>query len=186
MTSNEVLSITGIGAKTNTYGCLDPIEIGPLEALLDDVRRTYAHIMWLEKYIAALPEEYVFSDMATEMIEEQERTRVGKPTVVGSVRWQMEINRKKQTAAKRTKQQTHPAIKLLLEERHHLVEVTTKAIAVGIKLDQIDYSRKQADLIVAAMGQFALTSGIDPTSPEIAKRIADALSHVMVQAEQQA
>jgi hypothetical protein len=141
--------------------------------------------MWLEKYIAALSEEYVFSDMATEVIEEHEQTRVGKPTVVGSIRWQMEINRKKQLAAKRSKPATHPAIKLLLEERRHLADVTTKAIAVGIKLDQIDYSRKQADLIIEAMSQFALTSGIDPSSPEIAKRIADALDFVQRQAEGQ-
>ena len=179
MTSNEVLSITGIGQKSNTYGCLDPIEIDPLSALLDDVKRTYAHIMWLEKYIAMLPEEYVFSDMTSELLEEQEQTRVGRPTVVGSIKWQMEIQRKKQSAAKRTIQRTHPAVKQLMDERRHLADITTKAIAVGIKLDAIDYSRKQADLIVAAMGQFALTSGIDPTTPDIAKRIADALEHVL-------
>jgi hypothetical protein len=158
---------------------LDPIEIAPLDALMDDVRRTFAHIMWLEKYIALLPEASVFTDMEFDFAAERERTRIGKPTVVGSVRWQMELNRQKQTKTTRQRAATHPAVKQLMEERRHLVDVSAKAMALGIKLDAIDYTRKQADLIVGAMSRFALANNLNPEDPTVRTSIIDALEGVL-------
>ncbi len=173
------------GMSPNTYGCLDPIEIDPLSALLDDVKRTYAHIMWLEHYIA----NYLKADdpfNATDQIltREQERGRVGKPTVVGSVKWQLEMQRRKSTATQAIRPGTHPAITQLLNERKHLADITTKAIHLGIKLDAIDYSRKQADLIVTAMGKFAIANNLSPTDEKVAQAIVDALESTLSEHEQ--
>jgi hypothetical protein len=168
---------------TNTYGCLDPIEIAPLEALLDDVKRTQAHIMWLEHYIAQMDATQVFTDVEYQNDTERERARMGKPTVVGSVRWQMEMQRQRATQSTRTRNVAHPAVKLLLEERRHLTEVSTKAIAVGVKLDSIDYSRQQAELIISAMNNFALSSGLNPNDPTIAQRMVTSLDEILQHAE---
>ncbi len=181
MTSAEIVSRNQplAGSLGHTYGCLDPIEIGPLDALMDDVRRTYAHIMWLEKYIAMLSEANVFTDMEFDFAAEQERTRIGRPTVVGSVKWQMEVNRQKETKRKTQRAATHPAVKQLMEERKHLVDVSAKAMMLGIKLDAIDYTRKQADLIVSAMSRFAISNHLNPEDPLVRQSIIDALDGVM-------
>lgn len=183
MTSSEVVPMAPSKALgTNTYGCLDPIEITGLDALLDDIRRTYAHVMWLEHYIA----EYLgphdpFSLIDLDMQAERERMRVGKPTVVGSVKWQLEMQRRKQINTKHQRLGTHPAISQLMNERRHLADVSYKAMILGIKLDSIDYSRKQADLIITAMGKFAITQGLKPTDPLIAQAIVDALEAVLAE-----
>jgi hypothetical protein len=181
MTSAEIV-MNGqplVGQLGHTYGCLDPIEIAPLDALMDDVRRTQAHIMWLEKFIALLPEDLVFHGESAMLTEENERARIGKPTVVGSIRWQMEVERKKQIASKQRTQATHPAVKQLLDERRHLVDVCAKAMALGIKLDAIDYTRKQADLIVGAMSRFAISNNLNPEDPTVRTSIIDALEGVL-------
>jgi hypothetical protein len=171
---------------TNTYGCLEPIEIDPLTALLDDIKRTFAHIMWLEHYIATLPADAPFSMTDTDMQREMERSRVGKPTVVGSVKWQLEMQRRRQTATQRSRPGTHPAVTQLLNERKHLNQACQTAIVAGIKLDAIDYSRKQADLIVTAMGKFAISQGLNPADPATAQTIVDALEAVLNEQAEQA
>jgi len=191
----QTLSQATNGWHSNTYGCLEPYEIGPLEALLDDVKRTYAHILWLERYIAYnLAPGDVFAEMSADQLREREQTRAGRPTsqtaidadgnqipVPGSMRWFLMVERKKQTQVTRRRSGVHPAIRTLLDERRHLADITTKALHIGIKLDQIDFSRKQADLIVGAMGRFAISQGLSPTDPDIAAKITDALEHVLAQ-----
>lgn len=178
----------------NTYGCLEPIEIGPLDALLDDIHRTYAHIMWLENYIAThLSTHDPFTQAEFDIQREQERSLAGRPSntqtnnlnVVGSTKWQLEMQRKRQTNTQRARPGTHPAISQLLNERRHLADISTKAINLGVKLDSIDYSRKQADLIVTAMGKFALSQGLNPADKQTADAIVIALEQVLAEHTEQ-
>lgn len=152
-----------------------------MEALIDDIHRTQAHIMWLEHYIALLPEVSVFTNMELDLQQERERARMGRPTVVGSVKWQMEIQRQRQIRTTRSRPGIHPAVKALLDERRHMIDVATKATMLGIKLDAIDFSRKQADLIVGAMAKFAIENGLDPTDKTVSERIVNALESVLAQ-----
>jgi hypothetical protein len=91
----------------------------------------------------------------------------------------MQMNRKALQQTKHVRRATHPAVTTLLNERKHLADVSHKAITIGIKLDDIDYSRKQADLIIAGMARFAIDSGMDANDPTVAQRITAALETVL-------
>lgn len=193
LSNHEIVPINGQQSSWQpgkTYGCLSPVDIAPLDALIDDVHRTQAHILWLEHYIATvLTPNDVFTEMTQDISREQERTRIGKPNSAlnaqpGSVRWQLEIARKRQSATQATRRRTHPAIHELQAERRHLADIATKAVALGIKLDQIDFSRSQADMIVQVIQRFASTQALNPTDPAIQQAITDAIDFVLNQRNQ--
>jgi hypothetical protein len=160
----------------NTYGVNAPSDITALEALLDDIRRTHSHILWLENYIATnLTKDSIFQNMAQDQLQEHEITRYGKPTPQGHPAYQLEINRKRQQKSQTIKQSTHPAIKELQTERHHLVQATSAAIGLGIKLDNMEFTRQQADKLILAITRFALLNKLDPADPKVQQTIFDAL-----------
>ena len=166
-------------ASNHTWGCLSPVDIQPLDALLDDIKRTQAHILWLEQFIAGMPANGPFTSHEQFISRERNQARAGRPTVVGSVKWQQQLEALRESRSTNSKPGTHPAITQLQTERRHLADACYKAVSLGIKLDAIDYSRQQADLIIQAMSKFAITHNLDPTNKDIAESITNALNQVL-------
>lgn len=169
-------------ASDNTYGCLQPFEIDALSALVDDLHRTQAHILWLEAFIAQLPATGpggIFSHTTQTLQTEHEQTRFGKPTPSGQLAYQAELRRRNITKQATQVLRTHPAIHELQAERRHLVDVAFKAISLGVKLDSIDFSRQQADMLVEAMGEFAKETNHDLNDADIQAKITKALELVI-------
>lgn len=169
------------------YAAGSEVDVSPLEALLGEVRRTSAKILWLEHYIALIKENQLFGDDEVIDINETELERQGVPRTgnLGSgmnyVQYVLQVERNKQGKSVKRRRGTHPAVTQLLAERRHLAQVSIKALQIGIKLDKIDYSRKQADMIVSSMAKFAAKSGMDMSDPNVSQRINDAIDEVLAE-----
>ena len=181
-TSRDVAKVIPITSDTN----ITP-NVTPLEALLGEITRTTAKIAWLETIVEALPLSDVFGD--NEIIEqtESEGGREGQVRGVGPhdesrtarVKWLLANEReRKQTQVKR-RLGIHPAITLLMDERKHLVNVTTRCLAIGIKRDHIELSKRQGEQMLEGMLAFAELSGLDPESDVVKSTLAQALSRVV-------
>ena len=181
-TSREVAKVIPITSDTN----MRP-NVSPLEALLGEITRTTAKIAWLERVVEALPLSEVFGD--NEIIEqtESEGGREGQVRSHGPhddsptarVKWLLANEReRKQTQVKR-RLGIHPAITLLMDERKHLVNVTTRCLSIGIKLDHIELSKRQGEQMLEGMLAFAELSGLDPESDSVKTTLAQALSRVV-------
>jgi hypothetical protein len=169
------------------YAAGSEVDVSPLEALLGEVRRTSAKILWLEHHISLLKAHELFGDDEIIDVDETELERQGKPrtgnigTGMNYVQYMLQVERNKQTKSIKRRRGTHPAVALLLAERKHLAQVSIKALQIGIKLDKIDYSRKQADMIVNSMAKFAAKSGMDLADPNVSQRINDAIDEVLAE-----
>lgn len=167
-----------------TYGALAESNITALEALLSEVRRTYAHVMWLEHYVSELPQTAVFSSNQFHITQEQEWERHPeqrpKP---GTIAETLAIEKAKKLGVVQGKRgpQTHVAINQLMRERQHLLAVSQAAIRVGIALDEIELAKMHGEMLVKAMATFATSVGLDPTDKGVVKAILDALEEVSPQ-----
>jgi hypothetical protein len=182
----------------NTWGALNPVDIQPLDALIDDIKRTQGHILWLEEYIAQLPRDAPFQTSDNIDQAELESTFMGRPQATNPgphnpatpnnarTKWHAQIERQRQQRQTTLRPGTHPAITQLQTERRHLADAVYKAVVLGIKLDQIDYSRQQGDLIIKSMQKFAIANGIDPTSREAAQAMQHALQATIEEQQAQA
>jgi hypothetical protein len=172
--------------SAHTWGCLSPIDIQPMDALLDDIKRTQAHILWLEQFIAGMPAHGPFTAKETNRTLDKQQGRMGSVSVVGSVRWRQQMEALRESRSQTDRPGTHPAITQLQSERRHLADTCYKAVMLGIKLDAIDYSRMQADLIIQSMHKFAINNQLDPTNKDIAQSITDALNQVLAEQAERA
>lgn len=172
----------------NTFGAQrydqSPPDISALDALQDDIRRTQAHILWLEHFIATqLTTDSIWQNMAAATETERESTQIYGPKRAtdgsGKLAQQLQINRKRQNTNKAITHRPHPAITTLQAERRHLHLITTSAIALGIKLDNIDFSRQQADMLIDAMLTFAQSAKLDPSDTNVQALITQALDTVL-------
>lgn len=161
-----------------TFGCLAPVDITPLDALLDDIHRTQAHILWLEHFIATLTSDQVFASPAQTTTSEHEQSRFSKPSAQGTPRVFAQIDRKAATKQSSLRLATHPAITELSTQQRHLVDACYKATMLGIKLDQIDFSRSQADRLLAAIQSTVTSLGHDQSDPTVQSIIEQALQTV--------
>jgi hypothetical protein len=103
---------------TATYGL--PIDVGPAEALLQELRRTAGHVAWLERRVAELDEDELVWGVVEETVRgvAEETDRPTTPNGGG-----LETKRKAGTNA---------LIKLYQEERKHLAQVSKAAIDAGV------------------------------------------------------
>jgi hypothetical protein len=169
----------------NTYGAGAESNVTALEALLSEVRRTHAHVLWLEQYVARLPEWAVFEDKTLMWEQESETTNTGVPQR-GSLKYILAVERQKRLTGGVTKQATHPAVKQLLAERQHLVAACTAAIRVGVALNQIEMAKQQGAVLVEAMKTFAIDTGLDLSNASVIDAMTTALEQAMVKVEQAA
>jgi hypothetical protein len=165
----------------STYGALAESNITALEALLSEVRRTYAHVMWLEHYVSELPVTAVFSSQQFHITQEQEwERRPDSRPKPGTIAETLAIEQAKKLGVVQGKRgpSVHVAVAQLLRERQHLVAVSTNAIRVGIALDEVELAKQHGELLVRAMTQFAISAGLDPTDKNVVKAILAALDEV--------
>jgi|SRR5947209_15447868 len=160
-----------------TYGAGMSVEVSALEALLDEVRRTVAHIQWLEMYVGTLSEWEAFNDIETSWGSEQDDSVV-KPSP-DSLKYIIAVERQKRLNGARARRTVHPAIKQLMAERQHLVSACAVAIRAGVALDSIELAKKQGALVVEAMGAFALSLGADPADAKTIDLMAAALERAL-------
>jgi hypothetical protein len=158
--------------------------VSPLEALLGEVNRTNARIEWLETIVGRLSISEMFGDSETIEQYESQAGRMGHMSKADSkamtpsarVRWALATEgERKQTQVKR-RNGIHPAITLLMEERKHLVNVTARCLAIGIKLDSIELTKRQGEQILAGILSFAELAGLDLQSDGVKSAMSKALA----------
>lgn len=165
----------------NTYGAGLESDITAFEALLSEVRRCHAAIVWLEGYVAKLPEWAVFEDTEVTWGTEAEVSRMGRPQAQpGTLKYMLQVERQKQLNGGRRKAGVHPAVQQLLKERQQLVNVCTSALRVGVALDQIELAKRQGAMLFQAMRNFALATGQDIDDPGLIDKMTAALDQAMV------
>jgi hypothetical protein len=178
MTSN-LIPLPVRGNMPPTYGAGGRSDVGPLEAMLEEVQRTHATILWLEAYVGRLPEWRVFTDTEVTWDNESELTRGGKPTPEpGSIRYLVQVERQRQLNGGKTRAAIHPAVTQLLRERQHLVQTCAVAIKIGVALDAIEMAKTHGAQLLEAMRNFAIAAGHDVDDPEVLKMMASALDKV--------
>jgi hypothetical protein len=178
MPANALVPVIGLAQaqRVPTYGAGVEVDTTALEALLGEIRRTVAHVNWLEAYVAELPEWAAFADVEREWSSESE-AYTAKPAP-DSLKYIIAAERQKRLNGGRMRQGTHPAIKQLLSERQHLVQTCAVAIKVGVALDAIEFAKSQGALVVDAMREFATSLGVDPQDAKIVDMMASALERV--------
>jgi len=162
----------------STYGALAESNVTALEALLSEVRRTYAHVLWLEDYVSKLPESSVFSGQTFHPVQVEEWERTGKYPQPDSIAWMLAVEQAKKLGVVQAKKpQVDLGVQQLLKERQHLVYVSTQAIRVGIALDEIELAKQHGELLVQAMTRFATSVGLDPTDKNVVRAMLEALDN---------
>ena len=162
-----------------TYGALHESNVSALEALLSEVKRTYAHVMWLEAYVAELPVTALFGGTQFHPSQEEEWAKDGHRPIEGSIQYLLAKDTAKRMGVIQARQpDVHLAVQQLMKERQHLTSVSTQAIRVGIALDEVELAKQHGELLVKAMTQFAISSGLDPADKNVIKAILDALDSV--------
>jgi hypothetical protein len=136
-------------------------------------------VLWLEAYVARLPEWAVFEDKTVMWDHEVEDTKTAVPLKAGSLKYVLAVERQKRLNGGVTKQGVHPAIKQLLLERQHLVTTSTAAIRVGVALNQIEMAKQQGTVLVEAMKKFAIEAGVDINDANVIQAMTDALEQAM-------
>jgi hypothetical protein len=162
--------------RTPTYGAGQEVDVTALEALLGEIRRTVAHIDWLEGYVAMLPEWAAFEDVERTWDVEAE-SHTAKPAP-GSLKYIIAIERQKRLNGGRVRAGVHPAIQQLLRERQHLVATCATAIRVGVALDAIEMAKSQGMALLDAMREFATLANLDTSDPNVVQMMASALERV--------
>lgn len=160
-----------------TYGATTMSDVTAFEALADEIKRTNAHVLWLEAYVAQLPEWSVFESIEFSWEQENEYARAGKPfPAPGTIKWLMEMERAKKHNKGQRRPSVHPAIKQLMVERQHLLNCCSAAMRIGISMESIELAKKHGAVLLEAMNKFAHQLGHDANDPQIAQLIADAWS----------
>lgn len=173
---------TETGIPQTTYGALAESDISALEALLGEVKRTNAHVMWLEHYISELDVHELFGEQPIfHPQQEVEWERTGQRPKPNTLAWTAAVERAKQLGIKpnsKRQPQTHLALAQLLNERRHLVTVCVAAIRAGVALDEVEMAKAHGELIVNAMLRFAKDVGMDLTDKAVIDKIVNAIENL--------
>lgn len=140
-----------------TYGL--PIDVSPTEALLDEVRYTAGHVVWLRERVR----ETEAADLVWGMTEEVEKHATefgGTDTTYAAT----------------------PSIwlELYYRERKHLVDVTKAAITAGIEERRVKLAEHQGALVAQVIRAILTDLGLTPEQesrvPEVVPRHLRALA----------
>jgi hypothetical protein len=145
----------------------------PVEALIQELSRTQHIVRWLGAkldQIAQLHPEQ-FAQLVTQEVEEGT-----KPMPFKSGAAFTNVLRRQLVS---TESGMSPWVVWFLRERDHLVKVTGLLVALGVKLDQLEISRRQADMLNQAMAYLAAGLGHDPDDPAIAAQILQAFEAII-------
>lgn len=139
-----------------TYGL--PVDIDPAEALLDEVRRTYGHVVWLLDAIRDLePDALVWG-----LTEEQHQEATEFPGV------------------NRTYAATPNALlQAYREERDHLRRVAADTLRAGVEERRVRLAEQHGQLFMEAQKRILARFGIEIT-PEVAAAVGEELRSIKV------
>jgi len=115
-----------------TYGLA--VDIDPFDAILDEIARTYGHVLWLADIIAALEEKALaFGPTETSVTESTvERARGNTRTATASAG-------------------VNVWVELYQWERKHLVDVSKTAILCGLAEREVEMAEQQGNMIAALL-----------------------------------
>ena len=139
----------------STYGL--PIEVTPEQALMEELYRTNGHILWLQERIT----ESDADDMIRAMWIGQRSSGYLTP---------QELEEYAITG------QAHLWMQLYLKEREHLLQLTTKAIQLGLTERQVTLQEKVIDQIGEAITGLLVNLGVDLTDPIVRQQTYQALT----------
>ena len=139
----------------STYGL--PIEVTPEQALMEELYRTNGHILWLQERIT----ESDADDMIRAMWIGQRTSGYLTP---------QELEEYAITG------QAHLWMQLYLKEREHLLQLTTKAIQLGLTERQVTLQEKVIDQIGEAITGLLVNLGVDLTDPIVRQQTYQALT----------
>ena len=139
----------------STYGL--PIEVTPEQALMEELYRTNGHILWLQERIT----ESDAADMIRAMWIGQRTSGYLTP---------QELEEYAITG------QAHLWMQLYLKEREHLLQLTTKAIQLGLTERQVTLQEKVIDQIGEAITGLLINLGVDLTDPIVRQQTYQALT----------
>jgi hypothetical protein len=162
------------------------VDISPLDALLGEVKRTAGKIAWLERLIASLGLSEMFGDIETTEQTESNAGRMGRVGAQGDspsarVKWLLANEGERTQRETKRRLGLHPAIKWLLDERKHLVSVSSQCLAIGIKLDHIELTKRQGEQMLQGMLLFAEQTGQDLESEAVKNALEHALNGITMQ-----
>jgi hypothetical protein len=143
---------------TNTLGA--PIEVGPEEALLQEIARTNGHILWLQEQI-----------LTSDVKEFAASAWLYRRSVDSTIRWDAETER----AA--TQAYSGVWLDLYQKERQHLARICQIAINAGIESRKVRLAERQAEQIGTAIMLLIRELGLDPSDPSVRTKAYNALTH---------
>jgi hypothetical protein len=146
----------------------------PIEALFDELARTQTIVHWLGNLLdeMAKSDPELFTSLVTKEIEEGT-----KPMAMKGHVGMLNVIRRQLV---KTESGLNPFVLWFMKEREHLVRVSQLLMSFGIKLDEIDLSRRQGELVVQAMHNFAELLGQQVDDPAINALITDALNSIVM------
>lgn len=129
-------------AASATYGL--PIEISPVDALLQEVWRTQGHVSWLAQVVATIDQDGLVWGLAEDVVggKNHGKTFKAAPNI-----W----------------------LALYQKERTHLANVTRDAIKAGIEQSRLDLETQRAQAISTAF--FATMDALNLTPEQRAKAL---------------
>jgi hypothetical protein len=185
MSTGKASNVIALHQESENAGA--PTGVNPLEEMLGEITRTSLRIAWLGRIVDQLGLNELFGD--TEIIDQVQSEGIRQGKVHGAqggsigeqVRWMLANERQTKTTQTKRRLATHPAYQLYLAERKHLVDTTSRALSIGIKLDHIELSKRQGEQMLQGMLAFAELVGVDVESDVVKSALARAVESVAVQ-----
>lgn len=136
-----------------TYGL--PVDVEPMEALAQELRRTAGHVAWLGSLIASLPHEDVAADEVS-LNDGVPRSGLLQYTLDKGMLWQ----------------KPSVWVELYAQERKHLVDVSATLVRLGFAEREVRILEFQAAAFVGALRSIFTDLGMldDPRVPDVVER----------------
>lgn len=149
--ANRRLAEAAAAKAVATYGL--PVDVSPTEALLNEVRWTAGHVVWLREKVQQLEAEALTWGLAKR--DDKQATEFPGVDVT-------------ETAA------INVWVDLYQKERRHLVDVCKVAITVGIEERYVKLAERQGEMLASVIRAILDDLGLSPEqaakAPEIAAR----------------
>lgn len=147
-----------------TYGL--PVDVGPHEALLEELHRTAGHVAWLGALIAEL--EHEESVQASVMGPARESDPDERHTPRSGLK---QYSRDKQV----TWEKPSVWVEMYQQERRHLESVAKSCIAAGIAERQVRMAESQGQMIAELVRTIVTGLGRELHDPEVERVVRPAL-----------
>lgn len=140
-----------------TYGL--PVDVKPMQALVDELRRTAGHVAWLGELIAGLPHEDVASDGGAPFDGLVQHPGSGLVQVLPGVGGGITVA-------------ASVWVELYQRERKHLVDVSATLVKLGFAEREVRILEFQASAFVTALRSIFTDLGMldDPRVPDVVER----------------